>query len=37
MKLGFHFIDYDKSGTIGSVDILNLKESFEEQELERIH
>lgn len=37
MKLGFRFLDYDNSGTIGSVDILNLKESFEEEELERIY
>ena len=36
-KLAFRFLDYDNSGTIGSVDILNLKESFEEEELERIY
>ena len=36
-KLAFRFLDYDNSGTIGSVDILNLKESFDEDELERIH
>ena len=36
MKLAFNFLDYDNNGNIGSVDILNLKRSLKEEELEAV-
>ena len=36
MKLAFNFLDYDNNGNIGSVDILNLKNSLNPETLETI-
>lgn len=34
VKLSFKFLDYDNSGSIGSVDIMNLKTSFTEEQMD---
>ena len=36
MTLAFNFLDYDQNGSIGSVDILNLKKSVETAESEKV-
>ena len=36
MKLAFNFLDLDNNGNIGSVDILNLKRSLKEEDLEAV-
>ena len=37
MRLAFNFLDYDDDGSIGSVDILNLRKSFNIKEVEEIN
>ena len=36
MKLAFNFLDYDANGYIGSVDILNLKNSLSLDALDEV-
>lgn len=34
--ISFRFLDFDDSGALGSIDILNLSESFEHEEMENV-
>ena len=34
IRIAFRFLDYDNNGSIGSVDILNLKKSFDQKEID---
>lgn len=36
MRMAFHFLDYDDNGSIGSVDILNLRKSFDQSHVDMI-
>lgn len=36
MRLAFRFLDYDDNGSIGSVDILNLRKTFNTEMVDKI-